>query len=456
LLAGRPVGLRVDAGDAAWLVAAGADARAENAGHRIHVTDRAAADQPDRLVLHPPVLALGVGCERDAEAAAVLSLVRDTLARHGLAEGAIACVVSLDLKADEPAVHGVAAALGVPARFFTAGALCAETPRLANPSDAVFRAVGCHGVAEAAALAAAGPGAALAVEKTKGERATCAVARAVADIDAGAVGQARGRLTVVGIGPGTSSWRTPEATTALAGATDVVGLPLYLDLIEELIAGKARHASALAEEEARARLALDLAADGREVALVSSGDAGVYGLAALVFELLDREDHGPWNRIELSVAPGVSAVHAAAARAGAPLGHDFCAISLSDLLTPWEAIERRVRAAARADFVVAFYNPVSRRRRTQLAAARDILLDARPGQTPVILARNLGRTQEEVRCVRLDALDPDAVDMLTIVVVGNRCSRHIERGRRSWVYTPRGYASKHAARTEPAEPDCAT
>ena len=178
------------------------------------------------------------------------------------------------------------------------------------------------------------------------------------------------------------------------------------------------------------------------VALVSSGDAGIYALAALAFELLDREDRADWNRVELSVTPGVSAFQAAAARIGAPMGHDFCTISLSDLLTPIEEIERKLKAAAEGDFVVAFYNPVSKRRRTQLAMARDILLGGRPAETPVVLARNLGRDGEDVRVTTLGAVTPDDADMLTMVVVGNRQTRHIARGPRDWVYTPRGYAKK--------------
>jgi len=198
----------------------------------------------------------------------------------------------------------------------------------------------------------------------------------------------------------------------------------------------------MTEETARCRAALDLAAGGRTVALVSSGDAGVYGMAALVFELLDREDKADWNRIAIQVVPGLSALQAAAARAGAPLGHDFCTVSLSDLLTPWPVIEQRPRAAAAGDFVVALYNPVSRRRRNQLPAARDILLAGRPADTPVILARNLGRDGETVAVTRLAELTANDADMLTVVLVGAASTRAVVRGVNRWVYTPRGYAGK--------------
>jgi cobalt-precorrin 5A hydrolase / precorrin-3B C17-methyltransferase len=443
VLAGEPVALRHDVGDGGWLAEAGIPFR-DTADLTIRVTDQTVADTGADLILHPPVLAVGVGCERDTDAAELTSLVTATLAEAGLAAGAVACVASLDVKADEAAVHAVAAALGVEARFFDAPRLETETPRLANPSDVVFREVGCHGVAEGAALAVAGADGELIVEKHKSARATCAVARASAPIDVAAIGQGRGSLAVVGIGPGAGDWRTPEATQALRQATDIVGYGLYLDLIADVIAGKHRHDSQLSEEEARVRIALDLAAEGKTVALVSSGDAGIYALATLVFELLEREDRAVWNRIAITVSPGVSALQAAAARIGAPIGHDFCTVSLSDLLTPWEDIERRLRAAADGDFVVALYNPVSKRRRTQLAAARDILLRARPAETPVVLARNLGREGESIDVITLAELTPDAVDMLTLVLIGSSHTRRIQRGGGRWVYTPRGYASKMA------------
>jgi cobalt-precorrin 5A hydrolase/precorrin-3B C17-methyltransferase len=189
------------------------------------------------------------------------------------------------------------------------------------------------------------------------------------------------------------------------------------------------------------RRALDLAAEGRRVALVSSGDAGIYGLATLVFDLLEREAEPRWRRVAMSVIPGVSALQAAAARLGAPLGHDFCAISLSDLLTPWPVIEARLKAAAAGDFVVALYNPRSARRRTQLMAAREILLTARQPETPVALARNLGRDGESITVTTLAALAPEEVDMLTLVLIGSRATRLLP-GTPPRLYTPRGYARK--------------
>src|SRR6516164_8845484 len=370
LLRGEPVALVSEAGGADWL-RSGAIGWAEQAKRHVVVTDRYVDPGTDTLVFHPPVLALGIGCERGCSAEEISDLAQSTLAEAGLAATAVA---SVDLKLAEPGIHALAAALDVPARFFPASRLLAETARLSERSAAVFRATGCWGVAEGAALAAAGPGGVLIAPKRKSRRATCAVARAPAPIDADAIGRRRGTLTVIGIGPGDPSWRTPEASAALAQATDVVGYGLYLDLLGRAIGAKRLHTSAIGEEEARVRLALDLAAAGRSVALVSSGDAGIYGLAPLVFELLDRAVRADWDTIELVVCPGISALQAAAARAGAPLGHDFCAISLSDLMTPWETIRTRIEAAAVADFVIALYNPGSARRQARLAEAANIML----------------------------------------------------------------------------------
>jgi len=443
LLAGEAVALHHEAGDAAWLRDGGI-AFARTGAMAIRISDRAGAPARNELLLRPPSLALGVGCERNAAPEALIALVDRTLDREGLAPQSVAAVVSLDVKMDEPAVHAVAAHLGVPARFFTAPALEAETPRLATPSDLVFRAVGCHGVAEGAALAAAGPAGVLVVPKVRGNRVTFAVARAPA-IDSDNVGAPRGSLSIIGTGPGAADYRAPAADRAIAQAGHIVGYGPYIDLLGPAAAGRQRHDFALGEEELRCRAALDLAAAGEQVVLVSSGDPGIYAMAALVFELLDRTDAPGWNRVAVDVVPGVSAMQLAAARAGAPLGHDFCAISLSDLLTPWAAIERRLRAAAAADFVIALYNPVSRRRRHQLERARDILRAHRRADTPVIVARNLARDGETVRTMPLGELAADDADMLSLVIVGNSASRAVQRGDGAWVYTPRGYAPADAS-----------
>ena len=399
-----------------------------------------------RLVYHPQRFTLGLGCARNADPADLWNLVEQTLKANNIAQGAIACVASIDLKADEPAILQAAQKLGVPFRVFTAVELETESPRLANPSDVVFAEVGCHGVSEGAALAAAGPDAILTIEKFKTLTATCALARAPAPITT-LNGRSRGRLSVVGIGPGQAAWRTPEVSRLIADAEELVGYGLYIDLLGPLAAGKTRSDFPLGGEEARCRYALEQAALGKNVALVCSGDAGIYAMGALVFELLDRAPNEEGvsdaaRRIEVVCSPGVSALQGASARAGAPLGHDFCTISLSDLLTPRADIIRRLNAAAQGDFVIAFYNPVSKTRRTLLAEARDILLQHRPADTPVMLASNLGRPTELLRYRRLDELEVDEVDMLTVVLIGSSNSRLAQLGEGPRMFTPRGYARK--------------
>jgi len=255
------------------------------------------------------------------------------------------------------------------------------------------------------------------------------------------------KLFVIGTGPGDRELVAPRAMAAIDASTDLVAYGLYLDLLGDVCEGKTHHQLPLGEEIARARLALDLAASGKATALISSGDIGIYAMATLVFELLDqqlqgKEQHPEWLDVEIEVIPGISAMQAAASRVGAMLGHDFCTISLSDLLTPWETIEKRLHSAGTGDFVVSFYNPVSKKRDWQLNHARDILLQYRPAETPVVLGRQLTREDESVRVIRLDQLDARDVDMFTLVSVGNSESRHIINGSREWVYTPRGYKKK--------------
>ena len=439
LLAGEPCRLE---GEAEWLQGSGIELQAD-AALAVRVTDAPDPGDEGTLVFHRRRFALGVGCERGVPADELRDLVERTLAGAGLSARSLAGVFSVDLKADEPAVHALAETLGLPARFFDPPTLEALTPRLARPSAAVFREVGCHGVSEAAALAATGAEGTLRVAKTQSRRATCAIAEAPAPIDALRIGRARGVLTVVGLGPGTPAWRTPAADRAIAAATHLVGYRGYLDLLPAG-GGQVRHAYALGEETERVDRALALAAGGHRVALICSGDPGVYAMAALVFERLEMETSARpgWRRSEIVVLPGVSAMHGAAALAGAPLGHDFCAISLSDLLTPWTVIEQRLEAAAAGDFVVALYNPASMRRRRGLARAVEILAARRPATTPVVVARSIGREGETIAVTRLQDLDQSSIDMMTLLIVGSTETRSID-GR---VYTPRGYGMQGGAK----------
>ena len=410
-------------------------------GVTLHVTETPADGSVRDLVYHPRTLVMGLGCERHAEASELIALAVQVLSQSNLSPASLAAVASIDLKADEPAIHAVAAHFGVPARFFTAEELNRETPRLRNPSDIVAKEVGVPGVAESSALAGVGAEGELIVEKTRSARATCAIARSPRPV-LEAPGRARGTVHVVGIGPGTPDWRAPAARAALEASSDWVGYGLYLDLVADVKSGQQEHRFPLGGEEDRVRHAIDLAKQGRQVALVCSGDAGIYAMAALVYEVIDLEP----ARIAINVIPGISAFQAAAAKAGAMIGHDFCCISLSDLLTPWEAIEKRVKAAAEGDFVISFYNPRSLKRRDQLERAFAILARHRPADTPVVIASNLGRPEEKVTILRFDAFNPDDVDMLTLVMVGSSQSKTFTRGDgRAYAYTPRGYAKKREA-----------
>ncbi|EKE74101.1 precorrin-3B C(17)-methyltransferase [Celeribacter baekdonensis] len=398
------------------------------------------------LVYHPQRYVLGVGCSRNCPPEELADLVGALLQKANISPKALAAIATVDLKADEPAILALAASYDVPLRLFTALELEAETPRCATSSEVVFAEIGTHGVAENAALACGGAKVSLAEPKIKSAMATASLAVST-DVITALNGRPRGRLSVVGIGPGQAAWRTPEVSKLVAEAEELVGYGLYIDLLGPLAVGKIRSDFPLGGEEDRCRYALEQAAKGKNVALVCSGDAGIYAMGALVFELLDRDpqDHGvsdAAHRVEVICSPGVSALQGAAARAGAPLGHDFCAISLSDLLTPRADIVRRLKAAAEGDFVIAFYNPVSKKRRTLLAEARDILLQHRPADTPVMLASNLGRPTEYVRYRRLEDLKVDEVDMLTVVLIGSSNSRLAQLGEGPRMYTPRGYARK--------------
>jgi cobalt-precorrin 5A hydrolase/precorrin-3B C17-methyltransferase len=406
---------------------------ADFAGVTLTLTTEHRAGGPKELVYHPQSLVVGIGCERGTAAAEVQNLIDSTLSAHNLSPRAIAGYASLDLKADEPALAALS-----PTRYFTAEELIAESSRLHTPSAYVMAEVGTPGVAEAAALAAAPPESRLIVAKTKSRRATCAIAQSPRPITA-LRGSPRGVLSVVGLGPGTPDWRSPAATKTLQEATEWVGYDLYLDLAADVKTTQVEHRFPLGGEEDRVRHAITLARQGRNVALVCSGDAGIYAMAALVYEVVDLEP----CRISITVVPGISAFQAAAARAGAMIGHDFCCISLSDLLTPWDRIEKRLQAAAEGDFVIAFYNPRSRKRVDQLQRAFDILRPHRPPETPVVIASNLGRPEEEVRIVPFRAFNPEEVDMLTLVMVGSSQTKSITRGDgRTYAYTPRGYAKK--------------
>jgi precorrin-3B C17-methyltransferase len=252
-----------------------------------------------------------------------------------------------------------------------------------------------------------------------------------------------GHLAVIGLGPGDARYLTPEAKDALSAATALYGYGSYLDRVPAR-AGQTRHASDNREERIRAATALRHAAQGARVAVVSGGDPGVFAMAAAVCEEIES---GPesWRTLDITVVPGITAMLAVAARIGAPLGHDFCALSLSDNLKPWDLIERRLDAAAGAGFVIALYNPVSRARPWQFGAALERLRKHLPPSTPVVFGRSVGRPDEAVNVATLDQADAAPADMATLIIVGSRETRVVQRpGRSPLVYTPRAVAEVSA------------
>ena len=393
--------------------------------YRILVTDRVVAADARTVLLRPPSLVAGVGASRDVSCAEVLALIDRTLAEAGLSPASITALATVDAKASEPGLVAAAALRGWPLLSYPA-ALLAEIP-VPNPSAAALAAVATPSVAEAAALASAGI---LAVEKRKSAMATVAIGRI----------RPRGRLAVLGLGPGARDLLPPRAVAELRRASVIVGLGQYVDQVRDLLRpGTEVLASGLGAEEERAKAAVTLARAGHAVALVGSGDAGVYAMASPALLQAGGDLAGgdlAGGDIEIVVVPGITASLAAAALLGAPLGHDHAVISLSDLHTPWEVIERRVRAAAEADYVTVFYNPRSQARHWQLGAAFAVLAAHRPPGTPAGMVRNAFRTGQRVVLTTVAAFDPEAADMLSIVIVGASTTR-VAGGR---MVTPRGYS----------------
>jgi cobalt-precorrin 5A hydrolase / cobalt-factor III methyltransferase / precorrin-3B C17-methyltransferase len=388
---------------------------------RLAVTDR--LDAVGDAVYRPPSLVVGIGASRGIAADELDDLVDAVLADAGLAAASVRCLATVDLKADEPGIHAVAARRGWPLVTFTAAELSeVDVP---NPSDVVRAAVGTPSVAEAAAVLAArrsGRDASLVAPKRASAMGTAAVARLVP----------RGRLTLVGVGPGAEDLRTPRAVAALRRASVVVGLDQYVAQVRHLLTRGTRIvASGLGDEEERVHTAVKLATEGNAVALVGSGDAGIYAMASPAL-------HVAGDDVDVEVVPGITAAVAAAARLGAPLGHDHAYVSLSDLHTPWPVIADRLRACAVADLVVCLYNPRSRRRISQFDEAIAILAAHRPSTTPVGIVRDATRAGERVTLVTLvtlATLGPAIVDMRSVVIVGSSRTR-ILAGR---MVTPRGY-----------------
>lgn len=383
---------------------------------------------------HPPTLWIGVGCERNTSESLIQRAIRQSLDEAGFAIEAIAGLATADRKADEPALLTLCQNHDWPLRTYKAEQL--GVIPVPTPSQTVYQEMGTASVAEAAALLTVGNSGTLRQSKRihhANESEQGAVTIAIAE-SAVPMAPNRGELHLIGSGPGDPSLISGEATSALRRCKAWVGYELYLNLLEPLRRpDQIRFDGQLTKEWDRCSEALELASQGAKVALISSGDSGIYGMAGLALELWLQKPEAA--RPHFQVHPGISALQLAAAKTGAPLMHDFCTISLSDRLTPWEVIEHRIQGAGLGDFVIALYNPRSKGRDWQLAKAKEILLEHRKSTTPVAIARQLGRDNEEIRLTTLGKLNPEQIDMLTVLLIGNSSS-YSKDGR---MVTPRGY-----------------
>ncbi|MDG9881284.1 precorrin-3B C(17)-methyltransferase [Pseudomonas sp. GD04058] len=403
LLAGESV--RIE-GAAPWLDEARLP-QSDAAQLTIHVGCGEREAAANELLIHPRCVLVAVSAVVPELAAAV----RAALHKAKIAEASLACLLANEEEMADAALHAAAAELGVPLRF-AAGA---------STSDLAARAL-----PQLLAPQVIGDGLALAV--------------AAEPIDPATIGRARGRVAVIGLGPGAAELMAPAVKAELARANDVLGYETYVRMAGPFREDQVLHCTDNREELLRARHAFELAAQGRSVVVVSSGDPGVFAMAAAVLEALEASDDPAWHRVELEMLPGISASLATAAQAGAPLGHDFCVISLSDNLKPWSIIEKRLDLAAQADLAMAFYNPISRSRPWQLGQALDIVRRHRDPATPVVLGRDIARPGQSLKVVSLGELVPEMVDMRTMVLVGSSTTRTFARADGGeWVYTPRWY-----------------
>ena len=400
----------------------------------ISATKRKFAAEGDlpKVQWHPRVLWIGIGCERGVSKKLVAAAIEQVCQRYHLATAAIAGIASIDLKADEWGIVEFCQEYKLPFKTFRAEELAlVEVP---NPSQVVAQEVGTPSVAEAAALLASQAETLLVskqIVKLPGETGAVTLAIALADVEyTGRLG----KLYLVGIGPGSLDQMTSAAKTAVIEADAVIGYSLYIDLIAPLFRlGQIVESLPITQEQARAKRALELAQWGLTVAVVSSGDCGIYGMAGLVLEQLVKNYNWDGKVPTVRVFPGISALQAAASRVGAPLMHDFCAISLSDLLTPWSVILKRIEAAAAADFVTAIYNPKSLQRTQQIVVTQEIFLQYRQPNTPVALVYSAYREDERIIVTTLQEMLQFPIDMLTTVIIGNSNTSNYA----DWLITPR-------------------
>ncbi|MBK5352763.1 precorrin-3B C(17)-methyltransferase [Pseudomonas sp. TH41] len=406
LLAGETV--RIE-GAAPWLAQAQLPEN-EQARLTVHVGHGERTPADHELLIYPRNVVVAV----NAGVANVPKAVREALHQAKVALQSLACLLAADTEMASPTLREAALELGVPLRFASADGDLSELAR-----NAVGQSVSLLG------------------------NDTIAIAIAEQPLDPSQIGRPRGRLAVIGLGPGAAELMVPAVKAELARANDVLGYETYVRMAGPFRADQVLHCTDNREEMQRARHAFELAAQGRSVVVVSSGDPGVFAMAAAVLEALHESTDANWHAVDLEILPGVSASLATAAQAGAPLGHDFCVMSLSDNLKPWSIIEKRLDLAAKADLALAFYNPISRSRPWQLGRALEIVAQHRLPQTPVVLGRDIGRPGQTLRVTTLGQLTPDQVDMRTMVLVGSSTTCAFPRSEGGeWVYTPRWYGSK--------------
>ncbi|NMZ49295.1 precorrin-3B C(17)-methyltransferase [Pseudomonas poae] len=387
LLAGERV--RIE-GAAPWLDEANLP-QDQQAHLAIHVGSAARAPAANELLIYPKNVS--VTCKPGAQLA---ERVREALDQAGVALQSLACLLASDTQMADASLHDAAAQLAVPLRFAS----------VSQDADIVIN------VAEQ-------------------------------PLDLARVGRVRGRVAVIGLGPGAAELMVPAVKAELARCTDVLGYETYVRMAGPFRDDQVQHCTDNREEMQRARHAFELAVQGRSVVVVSSGDPGVFAMAAAVIEALHESSDPAWHQVDLQILPGVSASLATAAQAGAPLGHDFCMMSLSDNLKPWSIIEKRLDLASQADLALAFYNPISRARPWQLGRALDIVAQHRTPETPVVLGRDIGRPGQTLRVTTLGQLTPEQVDMRTMVLIGSSTTCTFPRaGGGEWVYTPRWYGDK--------------
>jgi cobalt-precorrin 5A hydrolase/precorrin-3B C17-methyltransferase len=401
LLGGEPV--RIE-GEAPWLAQAQLP-QDQQANLSIHVSTAEREPAANELLIYPKSVVALVS----DDVADLPEAIRQALRRAKIAQQSLACLLASDQMMGNPTLHDVALELGVALRFTAAGSVeeVIGLPVVLHTDNGITLAV------------------------------------AEQPLDVTLIGRPRGRLAVIGIGPGAVELMVPAVKAELARANDVLGYETYVRMAGPYRPDQVLHCTDNREEMQRARHAFELAVQGRSVVVVSSGDPGVFAMAAAVLEALHESGDPAWHQVDLEILPGVSASLATAAQAGAPLGHDFCVLSLSDNLKPWEIIEKRLDLAAQADLAMAFYNPISRSRPWQLGRALEVVARHRAADTPVVLGRDIARPGQTLRVTTLGQLTPDQVDMRTMVLIGSSTTRVFPRLHGlSWVYTPRSYGDK--------------